>query len=65
MFTTVGVMVSIILYITYTDYYRTFVLPISVGVALVLCFLSILFLVFVPPHTAGLTLVSLQEIKYY
>ncbi|XP_011499579.1 PREDICTED: adenylate cyclase type 9-like [Ceratosolen solmsi marchali] len=58
MFTTVGVVVSVILYITYTDHYRTFVLPISVGVALVLCFLSIIFLVFVPPYTAGLTLVG-------
>lgn len=63
MFGTVATMASAILYFTYTDHYRTFVLPISVGVALMLCFLSILFLVFVPPHTDGLTLVSFSVVE--
>ncbi|XP_058807172.1 adenylate cyclase type 9 [Phymastichus coffea] len=58
MFGTVSILCAAILYLTYTDYYRTFVLPISVGVALMLCFLSILFLVLVPPYEDGLTLVG-------
>ncbi|XP_001603329.2 adenylate cyclase type 9 isoform X1 [Nasonia vitripennis] len=58
MFTAVGAMVSAILYLTHTDHYRSIVLPISVGVALMLCCLSIVFLVYVPPDTDGLTLVG-------
>lgn len=60
MFAAVGAMVSAILYLTHTDHYRSIVLPISVGVALMLCCLSIAFLVYVPPYTDGLTLVSVK-----
>ncbi|XP_036139648.1 adenylate cyclase type 9 [Monomorium pharaonis] len=53
-----GVMVSGVLYLTHTDYYKSYVLPISLGVASMLCFLSLLFLALVPPHVDGLTLVG-------
>jgi len=54
----VGIMVSVVLYLTHTDYYKSYVLPISLGVASMLCFLSLLFLTLVPPHVDGLTLVG-------
>lgn len=54
----VGIMVSAVLYLTHTDYYKSYVLPISLGVASTLCFLSLLFLALVPPHVDGLTLVG-------
>jgi len=54
----VGIMVSAVLYLTHTDYYKLYVLPISLGVASMLCFLSLLFLTLVPPHVDGLTLVG-------
>ncbi|EGI70298.1 PREDICTED: adenylate cyclase type 9 isoform X1 [Acromyrmex echinatior] len=54
----VGVMVSAVLYLTHTDYYKCYVLPISLGVATTLCFLSLLFLALVPPYVDGLTLVG-------
>lgn len=54
----VAVLVSAVLYLTYTDYYRSYVLTISLGVASTLCFLSLLFLAMVPPHVDGLTLVG-------
>ena len=57
-FTTVGAMVSAVLYLTHTDYYKTYVLPISLGVASTLCVLSLLFLAIVPPYIDGLTLVG-------
>lgn len=54
----VAAMVSAVLYLTYTDYYRSYVLTTSLGVASTLCFLSLLFLAMVPPHMDGLTLVG-------
>lgn len=54
----VGIMVSAVLYLTYTDYYNSYVLPISLGVASTLCFLSLFFLATVPPYMDGLTLVG-------
>ncbi|XP_071571672.1 adenylate cyclase type 9 [Temnothorax nylanderi] len=54
----VGVMVSAVFYLTHTDYYKSYVLPTSLGVASTLCFLSLLFLALVPPHVDGLTLVG-------
>lgn len=54
----VSVMVSAVLYLTYTDYYNSYVLPTSLAVALMLCFLSLLFLAMVPPYMDGLTLVG-------
>ncbi|KYN19905.1 Adenylate cyclase type 9 [Trachymyrmex cornetzi] len=51
-------MVSVVLYLTHTDYYKCYVLPISLGVATTLCFLSLLFLALVPPYVDGLTLVG-------
>ncbi|CAK9814439.1 Adenylate cyclase type 9 [Anthophora plagiata] len=57
-FTIVGAMVSAVLYLTHTDYYNSYVLPISLGVASMLCSLSLLFLTIVPPYIDGLTLVG-------
>ncbi|CAL7940653.1 unnamed protein product [Xylocopa violacea] len=57
-FTTVGAMVSAVLYLTHTDHYKNYVLPISLGVAAMLCTLSLLFLTIVPPYIDGLTLVG-------
>ncbi|KOC65195.1 Adenylate cyclase type 9 [Habropoda laboriosa] len=57
-FTIVGAMVSAVLYLTHTDYYKSYVLPISLGVASMLCILSLLFLTIVPPYIDGLTLVG-------
>ncbi|KZC13805.1 Adenylate cyclase type 9 [Dufourea novaeangliae] len=57
-FTIIGAMVSVVLYLTHTDYYKTYVLQISLGVATVLCILSLLFLAIVPPYVDGLTLVG-------
>nr|XP_031838450.1 adenylate cyclase type 9 [Nomia melanderi] len=57
-FTIIGAMVSAVLYLTHTDYYRTYVLQISLGVASMLCILSLLFLAIVPPYIDGLTLVG-------
>lgn len=57
-FTTVGAMVSVVLYLTHTDYYKTYLLPISLAVASMLCILSLLFLAIVPPYIDGLTLVG-------
>lgn len=54
----VSVTVAAVLYSTHTDYYKSRVLPISLGVASVLCFLSLLFLAMVPPYMDGLTLVG-------
>ncbi|KYN08595.1 Adenylate cyclase type 9 [Cyphomyrmex costatus] len=54
----VGIIISAVLYLTHTDYYKCYVLPISLGVATTLCFLSLLFLALVPPHVDGLTLVG-------
>ncbi|CAL1685037.1 unnamed protein product [Lasius platythorax] len=54
----VAAMVSAVLYLTYTDYYRSYVLTTSLGVASTLCFLSLFFLAMVPPHMDGLTLVG-------
>lgn len=54
----VGAMIAAVLYLTYTDYYNSYVLPTSLGVASTLCFLSLLFLAMVPPHVDGLTLVG-------
>lgn len=51
-------MVSAVLYLTHTDYYKSYVLPISLGVASMLCILSLLFLTIVPPYIDGLTLVG-------
>lgn len=51
----VGAIVSGVLYLTHTDYYKRYLLPISLGVACMLCFLSLLFLAMVPPHMGGLT----------
>ncbi|XP_015182207.1 PREDICTED: adenylate cyclase type 9 [Polistes dominula] len=57
-FSIVGTMVSAVLYLTHTEHYKSYVLTTSVGVASVLCFLSLLFLAVVPPHVDGLTLVG-------
>ncbi|XP_011872784.1 PREDICTED: adenylate cyclase type 9 [Vollenhovia emeryi] len=54
----VGVLASAVLYLTHTDYYKSYVLPISLGAAATLCLLSLLFLALVPPHVDGLTLVG-------
>ncbi|KAL6264527.1 hypothetical protein P5V15_004634 [Pogonomyrmex californicus] len=54
----VGVMISAVFYLTHTDYYKSYVLPTSLGVASTLCFLSLLFLTLVPPYIDGLTLVG-------
>lgn len=54
----VGIMISAVLYLTHTDYYKSYVLSTSLGVASMLCFLSLLFLALVPPHMDGLTLVG-------
>ena len=51
-------MVSAVLYLTHRDYYKSYVLPISLGVATILCILSLLFLTIVPPYIDGLTLVG-------
>lgn len=58
LFGIVAAMVSAVLYLTYTDYYRSYVLTTSLGVASTLCFLSLFFLAMVPPHVDGLTLVG-------
>ncbi|KAJ8676505.1 hypothetical protein QAD02_012292 [Eretmocerus hayati] len=58
MFMAVGSMVSAVLYLTHTDTYRALVTPTSVGVALLLCLSSLLFLIYIPPHSDGLTLVG-------
>ncbi|XP_012279659.1 adenylate cyclase type 9 [Orussus abietinus] len=57
-FSTVGALVSAVLYLTYLDCYRSYVLPTSLSVASTLCLLSLLFLALVPPHKDGLTLVG-------
>ncbi|XP_076633109.1 adenylyl cyclase 13E isoform X2 [Colletes latitarsis] len=57
-FITVGAMVSMVLYLTHTDYYKTYLLPISLAIASMLCILSLLFLAIVPPYIDGLTLVG-------
>ncbi|XP_060816093.1 adenylate cyclase type 9 isoform X1 [Bombus pascuorum] len=57
-FTAIGAMVSAVLYLTHSDYYKSYVLPISLGVASMLCILSLLFLTIVPPYIDGLTLVG-------
>ncbi|XP_012138713.1 adenylyl cyclase 13E isoform X2 [Megachile rotundata] len=57
-FSTVGIMVSAVLYLTHTDYYQKCVLQTSLGVAFILCILSLLFLTIVPPYIDGLTLVG-------
>ncbi|XP_043529562.1 adenylate cyclase type 9 isoform X2 [Frieseomelitta varia] len=57
-FTAIGAMVSAVLYLTHRDYYKSYVLPISLGVATILCILSLLFLTIVPPYIDGLTLVG-------
>lgn len=54
----VGIMVSAVLYLTYKEYYKSYVLSTSLGVASTLCFLSLLFLALIPPHVDGLTLVG-------
>jgi len=54
----VGAMMLGVLYLTHTDYYKSYVLPISLGVASMLCFLSLFFLIMVPPHMGGLTQVG-------
>ncbi|EFN89856.1 Adenylate cyclase type 9 [Harpegnathos saltator] len=54
----VSAMVAAVLYLTYTDYYNSYVLSTSLGVASTLCFLSLLFLAMVPPYVDGLTLVG-------
>lgn len=54
----VGVTMAAVLYLTYTDYYNSYVLPTSLGVAFMLCLLSLLFLAMVPPYVDGLTLVG-------
>ena len=58
-FASVSLFVIAILYFTYSWHYADNVLQVSVGTALMLCFLSLLLLAFVPPYTNGLTLVSL------
>lgn len=50
--------VSSVLYLTHTDCYRSYVMPVSMVVATTLCVLSLVFLIFVPPDTDGLTLVG-------
>ena len=55
---TVGALSSIALYLTYTDYYRSYVLSTSISVAAMSCMLSLLFLILVPPQSDGLTLVG-------
>ncbi|XP_066583442.1 adenylate cyclase type 9 isoform X2 [Prorops nasuta] len=57
-FSIVAAMVFGIFYLTHTDYYKNYVLPISLGVAMVLCLLSLIFVAMVPPHMDGLTLVG-------
>lgn len=57
-FITVGIMVSGVLYLTHTDYYKEYVLQTSLGVAAMLCILSLLFLTIIPPYIDGLTLVG-------
>ncbi|KAK2577120.1 hypothetical protein KPH14_003282 [Odynerus spinipes] len=57
-FSIVGAIVSVVLYLTHTDYYKSYVLPTSLGVASLLCLLSLLFLAIVPPYVDGLTLVG-------
>lgn len=57
-FSVVGFLISAVLYLTHTDHYRSCVLPTSLLVATTLCFLSLIFLVLVPPYTDGLTLVG-------
>lgn len=57
-FCVVSTMISAVLYLTHTDYYKSCVLPTSLGVAFILCFLSLFFLAMVPPYTDGLTLVG-------
>ncbi|EFN62949.1 Adenylate cyclase type 9 [Camponotus floridanus] len=58
LFAIVAAMVSAVLYLTYTDYYRCYVLTTSLGVASTLCFLSLFFLAMIPPYVDGLTLVG-------
>ncbi|XP_015605678.1 adenylate cyclase type 9 isoform X2 [Cephus cinctus] len=57
-FSTVGAMASVVLYLTHTDYYRSYAVLTSLIVAFTLCLLSLLFLVLVPPYSDGLTLVG-------
>ena len=57
-FSVVGFLISAVLYLTHTDYYRSCILPTSLFVASILCSLSLTFLVLVPPYTDGLTLVG-------
>ncbi|XP_033218481.1 adenylate cyclase type 9 [Belonocnema kinseyi] len=57
-FSVIGFLISAVLYLTHTDHYRSCVLPTSLLVASTLCFLSLIFLVLVPPYTDGLTLVG-------
>ncbi|XP_046625230.1 adenylate cyclase type 9 isoform X1 [Neodiprion virginianus] len=57
-FGAVGAMALAVLYFTHTDYYRFYVLPTSLLVASVLCFLSLLFVALVPPQSDRLTRVG-------
>ncbi|XP_043268002.1 adenylate cyclase type 9 isoform X2 [Venturia canescens] len=57
-FGSVCVTMLLALWLTYTKKYRNYVFPTSVGVATMMCLLSLLFLVLVPPHSDGLTLVG-------
>lgn len=51
-------LISAVLYLTHTDYYQSCVVLTSVIVAIILCLLSLGFLIFVPPYLDGLTLVG-------
>ncbi|XP_076292113.1 adenylyl cyclase 13E isoform X1 [Lasioglossum baleicum] len=57
-FTIIGTMVSAVFYLTHTDHYKAYFLQISLGVAFMLCILSLVFLAIVPPYIDGLTLVG-------
>lgn len=51
-------MSAAILYLTHTEYYKSCVLATSVIVAVMLCMLSLVSLVLIPPNTGGMTLVG-------
>lgn len=57
-FSVLGFFISAVLYLTHTDHYQSYVVLTSVIVASILCLLSLIFLILVPPYFDGLTLVG-------
>ncbi|XP_043471467.1 adenylate cyclase type 9 isoform X1 [Leptopilina heterotoma] len=57
-FSVLGFLISAVLYLTHTDHYQSYVVLTSVIVASILCLLSLIFLILVPPYFDGLTLVG-------